>query len=570
VTEVNATPSFDALLERFDQVITDDPTVAFGIAQTALEGARDAHERARALVRVGWAERYLGRLREAGAHNDEALEIFERVHDLEHHTMALTLGGAVDVYTGNRERAYLRLTRALEQSRAIGHKVFEARANNALGALFDWYSNHGAALEHLLEALRLMRETGQTVMEHMVGSNIGAIYYRQGEYEKALACYTTSLEGLRGLGADATVGMMQLNIGESLVKLGRADEAERVLAMALEGMRSRGEAAAECFALRNIGAARLVRGDATGALEAYTAALTRAQSAQLAEDMSHAHLGIGQSLNALERFEDALEALETAMQGLETSSGESQLEALQALVTALEHLGRHRDALARHREHATLERSYRDANATRYAQSLMMRFEVARNERLTADALARNRDLELAVQEKERLAAELGRLSLQDPLTGLYNRRYLDQHLDATLRAFAEQDSALGVAMVDIDHFKRINDRLSHLIGDQVLRQVARVLLETCREGDIGVRFGGEEFVLILPDTAPDAALALCERVRLSVETVEWTRTHQDLRVTVSVGVASARDGDDAQTLLARADERLYAAKNAGRNRVVG
>jgi diguanylate cyclase (GGDEF)-like protein len=120
------------------------------------------------------------------------------------------------------------------------------------------------------------------------------------------------------------------------------------------------------------------------------------------------------------------------------------------------------------------------------------------------------------------------------------------------------------IALIDVDHFKRVNDQHSHQVGDQVLRELAALLRAACRAGDIAARYGGEEFAVLFTDVAEAEALEAAERIRRLVEDFAWATVAAGLNVTVSIGVASGPD------LLALADRRLYQAKDAGRNRVVG
>jgi diguanylate cyclase (GGDEF)-like protein len=122
------------------------------------------------------------------------------------------------------------------------------------------------------------------------------------------------------------------------------------------------------------------------------------------------------------------------------------------------------------------------------------------------------------------------------------------------------------MAIADIDNFKQINDRFSHVIGDEVLRAVGRILRAACRPSDLAVRYGGEEFVLALPDTTLDHAHAACQRLRAAVAGHPWHDIHEGLQVTISIGVTAAASFDDPATMLAAADRQLYEAKRAGRN----
>lgn len=127
---------------------------------------------------------------------------------------------------------------------------------------------------------------------------------------------------------------------------------------------------------------------------------------------------------------------------------------------------------------------------------------------------------------------------------------------------------ALSVMIGDIDHFKAINDRYSHAIGDAVLRMVADVLRAALRPGDLAARYGGEEFVMLLRDTGAAEAATLCERLRQAIAAADWQEIHPDLAVTISIGVCSDLGLDGPDGMIAAADARLYQAKAEGRNRV--
>jgi diguanylate cyclase (GGDEF)-like protein len=164
--------------------------------------------------------------------------------------------------------------------------------------------------------------------------------------------------------------------------------------------------------------------------------------------------------------------------------------------------------------------------------------------------------------------ARLQRLSQVDPLTGALNRRGLDQAFAVEAAAGADVIEPLSVAMADIDLFKSINDSWGHAIGDEVLKHVANVLAGAVRVGDAVVRWGGEEFLLVLPHVELQTAWNIAERARATVEASAATAAGVPIRVTLSVGVAERRAGETRDALIERADAALYAAKGAGRNRV--
>jgi diguanylate cyclase (GGDEF)-like protein len=167
--------------------------------------------------------------------------------------------------------------------------------------------------------------------------------------------------------------------------------------------------------------------------------------------------------------------------------------------------------------------------------------------------------------------------SITDPLTGIYNRRYLDRRLMEESLRVARYKQPFSIFLLDLDHFKKINDAYGHPIGDLVLKKLAKVIIGTVREVDVVIRYGGEEIVVILPNTAMANAVELAERLRQNIEETTMIEPDQSenrpaIKITVSIGVAGYQpsDGwDNSRRLVERADKALYRAKSQGRNQVV-
>ncbi len=163
-------------------------------------------------------------------------------------------------------------------------------------------------------------------------------------------------------------------------------------------------------------------------------------------------------------------------------------------------------------------------------------------------------------------------LAVTDTLTGLYNRLYLTSHLGSLLERAVEEDKPLAIAMIDVDHFKDVNDCHGHAVGDEVLREIAHRLDQFSRATDLVARLGGEEFVIVMPETTVEAAQLVTARLRREVASAPFGTTPVEggMAVTVSIGVAGMQGDDDTPaSLLKRADDALYAAKRGGRNRVI-
>lgn len=158
--------------------------------------------------------------------------------------------------------------------------------------------------------------------------------------------------------------------------------------------------------------------------------------------------------------------------------------------------------------------------------------------------------------------------ALIDPLTGLPNRAAWTERLEHEIAQWQQHGNTLSLAMLDLDHFKRINDNYGHLAGDKVLKIIATVLRKRMRGNDFIARFGGEEFVLLLPATPPAVGAKLLENLRASIEACPFHFKGERVTITISMGLAAFRPGEHSDLVLKRADQALYRAKNAGRNRV--
>jgi diguanylate cyclase (GGDEF)-like protein len=169
-----------------------------------------------------------------------------------------------------------------------------------------------------------------------------------------------------------------------------------------------------------------------------------------------------------------------------------------------------------------------------------------------------------------RLVRMLSERAQLDGLTGLWNRGHFDERLAQLVTTAERSNRPLSLALLDLDHFKSINDNYGHPAGDAALQGAAEIISQSARGSDIPCRYGGEEFAVIMPETTPEQALTLCNRIREAIEARDWP-AHPDRRITVSIGVAGAdgASGFPPNQWVAHADAALYKAKEGGRNRVV-
>jgi diguanylate cyclase len=158
-------------------------------------------------------------------------------------------------------------------------------------------------------------------------------------------------------------------------------------------------------------------------------------------------------------------------------------------------------------------------------------------------------------------------IALKDPLTGVFNRLAFEERIEEEFQRWNRYGNPLSLLVLDIDHFKQVNDTFGHLAGDKALKAVALRLLQNVREVDIVARYGGEEFVVIMPNTDSEAAYRVAEKLRSVIAGAGFHYRNQPVRITVSCGLAGFREGDTAEDAFRRADDALYGAKQAGRNR---
>jgi diguanylate cyclase (GGDEF)-like protein len=179
-------------------------------------------------------------------------------------------------------------------------------------------------------------------------------------------------------------------------------------------------------------------------------------------------------------------------------------------------------------------------------------------------------DQSLSVLEAKRLMKTLQDSALVDPMTGLYNRRFLQEHTQQIISAVLRRGKQVGLLVCDIDYFKQVNDTHGHDVGDQMLKETSNILKNAVRETDLVIRFGGEEFLVLLLDIEPGGAMEVAEKIRKKMEVFKLKTGDTILQKTISIGISEfPADTDGFWQAIKYADVALYQAKETGRNRVV-
>jgi len=444
--------------------------------------------------------------------------------------------------------------------------------------MYDAISSFTDATRALVEAVGLLDEASEPALLASAYNSLGVVRSRAGDPEAGLTYYRRAR--LLRERIDDQTGLIQLlnNSGINLKNLGRFQESLALNDEALALCDARGDAAARTTVLANRGILLAAMGDAHAALACF--AEVEAQATALGASGLRVEVARRRAELFFAQGDDTRAAaeLDQALTGARATANRSAEQACLALRSQVaERRGDLRQALDDLRAATDLERNLRDAADAERLRRLTLGHEVALLRQERADERERRHALERAYTELERLheqlaeqANELAIRSRTDALTGVANRAHLDERLADETRRLERYGGSLAVAMVDVDHFKLINDRFGHAVGDEALRQVAALLKSLTRESDLVARYGGEEFALVLPESDRDSAVRVCEKVLESVRSHPWHELHPRLEaLSVSAGVATSDDASDPQALLRRADARLIAAKRSGRARVV-
>ncbi|NRF68438.1 diguanylate cyclase [Aquincola sp. S2] len=491
---------------------------------------------------------------------------------------------------GENEPAVSAATQALALYHELEDRAGQSDTLSTLSIAYHQLGLYRDALDAGVQAQAAAREAGDLRLECWALLRIGMAYERLDDPALSAAHLRESLALARVHGGDEEVFAAQVNLSANL--LGQADhhrdaghdaaaaaalDAGREFAtQALARARESGNVHRQLVAMLNlVGALRGSRDTAAAsALLDDCQRLARQHGFRPIELIAAFELARlaqrrGQHKPALDRL------AELQPQVLAAGDAELRREFEYAMYLANKHLRRYHRALLHLERHAKLDREQLVQRAEAQARVLLERIEFEQTKRELDQARtdmqaerARSTELEAAQQRLQAEAEAMARAAGEDALTRLPNRRAVEETLPQLLSASEDAGTPLSLAMLDVDHFKRVNDQHGHGIGDAVLAALGDLLRVQTRASDLVARVGGEEFLFVLPGATLAQAAATCERLRLAVAGYAWPTVAPGLAVTISVGLAIRRPGESAPELMKRADEALYRAKHGGRNRV--
>ena len=460
-------------------------------------------------------------------------------------------------------------TEAHVLSDQLGNNELKVIALNRIGIAYGSFGVNEEALKYFLEAVGLAEATEHKDLS-VIYNNISIVYYNLGNIQGSLPYLQKGLT----LAVDNDQKSHQVtclsNFGQRYVELGRYKEAIRCLREAINLVKLHDKSNIVIVTLySHLGDCLRAQEKFDLAIKCYNTGLLELEERPNDHLKSGILLSLSEVYKVLGKYSQTLDLLKEALESAEVSKSlKTKFEIHKALSDVYKLTGDFENALQHFEDFHNTRELVHDEDAKNRLQGMMVKFDVDRvqNEKELAEKeqeLAELKYVELA-QLHERLEEQ----SRLDALTKICNRGYLDDFLANEFMRAVKLSRPISVMMCDVDFFKKINDGHSHAVGDEVLRVLASLLKDNLRKDDLVARYGGEEFVVVFPQTQFEQSIRVAEKLRLIVESYPWESVAEGLNVTISAGVASGTDYQSYEKLLARADLKLYEAKDAGRNQV--
>jgi len=479
-----------------------------------------------------------------------------------------------------------------------------------LGRLHMKIANYGVALNGFARAMHLYEQGTHAPGVALTRSYIGVAYAHMGEYAEGLEHLFAALHSAQAVGDRFMVAEITNNISYCYVVLDQPELALEHLHQAITTLRELGDQVRLGWALDSLAMAYLRTGDTQRALESEQECLRLAEESQAWQDMANYLNNIGEIYQSMEdlatareRYQRSLELarkhnfraevahallrigrlhiyqgqLEGGLRELleafaiyeETKRLHQKMESSQSLADAYEKAGNFSQALAFYKKFNAAREALYNEEADRRMKNLQLIHQLETARREAAEFQEKNQTLQKEIEAQKQNHTVLERMARTDSLTNVLNQRAFFETGQHAFQQARSEGKPLTVIMLDLDHFKNVNDLYGHLAGDHTLAVLTERLRHHLRSGDTIGRYGGEEFAILVPGLSSDQAILAAERLRMAVNEAPFQIQQKNLRVTISLGVATAEQGHypaSFRDLVRRADQALYAAKTVGRN----
>lgn len=481
----------------------------------------------------------------------------------------LTLGRLAMAHSDHGECLRL-FKQSLDLYEKYGQLREIALARSYLGAEISNLGDYSRAAETMRQALREAEAVPDPQLAAEIINDLSYTYVMAGEPEMALTNLLRSIQFFRSTGADLPLAWTLDSLGHAYMMVGKKDEALACILEAVELSERRQFWRDVSRFKQSAGDIFRAIGSVDQALKMYQDELALARRYALRGDECTALFSIADLYQADARLAEALPLLQEALDiAVHTGVKPHLRQCCLLLSLVYKQLGDFQQALEYHERFYEIDREIFNAETDQRLRSAQALYQLEAAQKESELYQLRAQALQLEIEEQRRTEAILARAASTDPLTDLLNRRAF---FDMAEKAFADARAEgvdLSIILIDIDHFKDVNDRFGHMVGDQALAITAERLRGGLRSADLIARYGGEEFIVLLRGISPADALIMANRLRLAVSREPVHARGELVPLTLSLGVASFTPGDDAATLdqlVFQADRALYEAKRQGRN----
>lgn len=438
----------------------------------------------------------------------------------------------IHIYLGNYPVALDYGIKALNLARDLTDQHREAWALDAAASSYGASGDAESSMSMHHEAVTIFREIGDAEGQARTLNNMACTLLESGQFDEALQASLQSLQLARQTEMQAEIVIFAGTVGDILIEKGEYQRAEEYIRMGLEAGRKTGNQLVTIYQQIVLGRLFLAENRLDEAETSLSTALKLAEAKEMMDNQANCHQFLSE---VAERRNDPVAALEHY----------KQFHRLKVITTGEETA----------RRLAILKVTHQSESALRDAEIYRLH----------------NLELQREIEERKRMETLLHNMAMFDPLTNLYNRRQFYNLAKLEIERAKLQGHPVSVLMIDLDHFKRINDQHGHLNGDKVLVTVAGSIQAMLRENDIIGRYGGEEFVVLLPETTALKAYEVGERIRRGINEMQIATSSGRVSVTLSIGVTGLMSelpdaSSELDLLLGRADQALYCAKHNGRN----
>ena len=501
---------------------------------------------------------------------DQALNLAQSADYAKGEADSLSVLAYGHIATGEFTEALGQALRALEIYRQLDDAKGQAYTSHLVSQAYRQMNDLPRALEYALPALEVAKRIDDP--RYLMGllMTLGGVYVDRGDYDAALDCAYKVLEAsdeqtTPDFHADAlnSIAFTHYLKGDPQAGLGYVDRA-----MAIH--ESHGTYAQSLYCLHTAGVIRLALDGLDEARADFERGLARATEEGVRASMIEFRVELGRLAEREGDVEAAFGHLHGALEIAEQlGSPLRQAEVHHRLADLYKSIADYERALGHHEAYHRLDKQVFNEQSDQRMKALQVQHEVDQAQKEAEIYRLENVSLQAEVEHRKRTETELREIAAQDPLTGVYNRQSFERRAEEILEQATRSGEPLGLALLDMDEFKSLNDTHGHLTGDAVLRALTERIGSLMRPSDVLGRYGGDEFILLLREATREGCRDVAERIRRSIET-ETLAPRPNVPTSVSIGVVH-RAADDPSNLLAlleQADKALYRAKKAGKNRV--